>query len=427
MTADHGQLFRLLFASNWDAIRLSGVRFLIAALAALLLAATPAAARPGDLDRSFASGGRVAYAFASGGYVAGLVLQDERRPFLSVDALAPGGPTPTALSLTGRGRLASRTAFPPPAVGAPRFSGGYALSRIGDAPARYALFRIGATTGVTLTIPEVLDGQRLALDAGGWGVDRAGRAILTVSYKAELGGPYRARALRYLPDGRLDPSYGRGGVAAVGYVNAIEALVRPDGRLYVLTGTDRHDTRVMALDSRGRRVAGFYTRTLRSGRFARYENPRAIVAAPGGGLLVAGGGLYHSGWVARLRPDGRADRRFGDRGLTAIPDFNANAIARDRRGRIVLAGIADTNADPYQAAVARLTARGRADRSFGRRGVVARQLGAARGLTLVASEARHVAIDARGRIVVAGEAYDNEYLLRDDLGRSHPAIARLHG
>jgi hypothetical protein len=77
--------------------------------------------------------------------------------------------------------------------------------------------------------------------------------------------------------------------------------------------------------------------------------------------------------------------------------------------------------------VARLTARGRADRSFGRRGVVARQLGAARGLTLVASEARHVAIDARGRIVVAGEAYDNEYLLRDDLGRSHPAIARLHG
>ena len=306
-------------------------------------------------------------------------------------------------------RLASRTAFPPPAVGAPRFSGGYALSRIGNAPARYALFRIGATTGVTLTIPEVLDGQRLALDAGGWGVDRAGRAILTVSYKAELGGPYRARALRYLPDGRLDPSYGRGGVAAVGYVNAIEALVRPDGRLYVLTGRDRHDTRLMALDSRGRRVAGFYTRTLRSGRFARYENPRAIVAAPGGGLLVAGGGLYHSGWVARLRPDGRADRRFGDRGLTAIADFNANAIALDGRGRIVLAGIADTNADPVSGRRGAADRRAAAlDRSFGRRGVVARQLGAARGLTLVASEARHVAIDARGRIVVAGEAYDDE-------------------
>ena len=39
----------------------------------------------------------------------------------------------------------------------------------------------------------------------------------------------------------------------------------------------------------------------------------------------------------------------------------------------------------------------------------------------------NVAIDARDRIVVAGAAYDDEYELRDDLGQSHPAVARLHG
>ena len=50
-----------------------------------------------------------------------------------------------------------------------------------------------------------------------------------------------------------------------------------------------------------------------------------------------------------------------------------------------------------------------------------------RGVRLVASEIRHVAIDDRDRIVIAGEAYDDEYELRDDLGRSYPAIARLHG
>ena len=93
----------------------------------------------------------------------------------------------------------------------------------------------------------------------------------------------------------------------------------------------------------------------------------------------------------------------------------------------MLAGIAEARVSPYQGAVARLTRRGRLDRSFGRRGVVVRQLGAARGVTLVASEVRHVAIDDRGRIVVAGEAYDDEYELRDDLGRSYPAIARLRG
>ena len=100
------------------------------------------------------------------------MLQDGRRPFLSVDALATDGRAPTALS---RRAVVAREAAPRPAVvGAPRFSGDYALSRTGNAPSRYALFRIGATAGVTLTIPEVLDGQRLALYAGGWGVDRAG-------------------------------------------------------------------------------------------------------------------------------------------------------------------------------------------------------------------------------------------------------------
>ena len=48
-------------------------------------------------------------------------------------------------------------------------------------------------------------------------------------------------------------------------------------------------------------------------------------------------------------------------------------------------------------------------------------------MTLVASQARHVAIDDRGRIVIAGEVYDDDYELRDDLGKSYPAIARLHG
>ena len=46
---------------------------------------------------------------------------------------------------------------------------------------------------------------------------------------------------------------------------------------------------------------------------------------------------------------------------------------------------------------------------------------------LVASQARHVAVDDRGRIVLAGEVYDDDYELRDDLGKSYPAIARLHG
>ena len=46
---------------------------------AFVLGAAPAQARPGDLDRGFADGGRSAYQRKTGGYVAGLVLLDGRR------------------------------------------------------------------------------------------------------------------------------------------------------------------------------------------------------------------------------------------------------------------------------------------------------------------------------------------------------------
>ena len=346
----------------------------------------------------------------------GCALLDGRRPLLSVASDQGGKPAPTALTLTAGGRLARRTAFP--ALGAPRFADGYALSLAGSAPTRYRLTRIGAADGVEITLPEVIDGRPLSLEAGGWGVDRAGRALVTVTYSR------KTIALRYLPDGRLDPSYGRDGIARVGDVTAYPALVRRDGRLYVLAGDDRRDTQVIALDARGRRVAGFRTRTLMSGRFANYLSPSDIIAGPGGRVLVAGGGLFRSGWVAQLARDGRADRRFGDRGLVAIRDFTATRIVRDRRGRIVVAGSADAARGSFEAAVARLSARGRLDRRFG---VVSKRLGALRGVRLVASQARHVAVDDRGRIVLAGEVYDDDYELRDDLGKSYPAIARLHG
>ena len=91
---------------------------------------------------------------------------------------------------------------------------------------------------------------------------------------------------------------------------------------------------------------------------------------------------------------------------------------------MVVAGSAEATHGSFQAAVARLSARGRLDQRFG---VVVERLGTLRGVTLVASQARHVALDDRGRIVLAGEVYDDDYELRDDLGKTYPAIARLHG
>ena len=407
---------RPLCASIATAIRLSSVRLLTVATSsrsprpptprqATSTAASPTAAGRRTCPRR-------------GGYVAGLALLDGRRPLLSVASDQGGQPAPAALTLTAGGRLASRTAFPGLRRAAlrrrlraqPRRLRPHALPADADRRAR----RRGRSRSRT-----VIDGRPLSLEAGGWGVDREGRALVTVTYSRTT------IALRYLPDGRLDPSYGRDGIARVGNVTAYPALVRRDGRLYVLAGDDRRDTQVIALDARGRRVAGFRTRTLMSGRFAQLPQPVGHHRRPG--------------WPCarrRRRPVpqrlGRAARRRRacrpalrrPRAGARSPDFTANRIVRDRRGRIVVAGSAEAARGSFQAAVTRLSARGRLDRRFG---IVSKRLGALRGVNLVASQARHVAVDDRGRIVIAGEVYDDDYELRDDLGKSYPAIARLHG
>lgn len=382
----------------------------------LLLAAAPASARPGSLDRTFADGGRVAFdPDGSGGYTAGLALRDGRRPLLSIGSADRGQATPSVLALTAGGKLASRTALP----GVARLANGYALALTGSA---LTLIPLGAPSGVALTLPKV---RGRAVSPGlnlHFGVDGKGRAIVVVGYE-------RSDAIRFLPDGTLDTSYGRDGVAAVGPVGASAVHVSRDGRLHVLGATDTQDedVHVFALGPRGRPLPGFSSRALLAGRFARLEAPSAILPGPRGTIVIAGGAFDRSGWVVRLRRNGRPDRRFGDRGRTLIADFTPHEAVRDRRGRLVLAGHSDRSGALWHAAVARLRTTGRSDRTFGRNGLTVFALGRLRGVRLVDSEARHIAIDDRNRIVVAGEAYDDDYELRDDFGQSYPAVARLLG
>jgi hypothetical protein len=60
-------------------------------------------------------------------------------------------------------------------------------------------------------------------------------------------------------------------------------------------------------------------------------------------------------------------------------------------------------------------------------GTVLLRIGSSAGTRLIASQARALAIDKRNRIVVAGAAYDDDAAIREDLGRSYFAVARLKG
>ena len=387
------------------------------AAVALLCAAAPAAhARPGDLDRSFSKDGKLGFnPHKRGGTVRGLALLDGRRPLLSVQAQRGADVAPTWISLNAAGRVTGRALLPPPAFYAPLISDGYALTEYRHDPAatRYGLSRIGAREAVTLTLE-----PKATVYA--FGVDTQGRAVLRGNL--DLHG----RVWRFLPDGTPDRSFsGDGRLEIVGG----GLVLRPDGGIYLCDGSN-----LTALDASGNRLARFrHGRVLPPRRNrSQYGLVSHMIPAPGGGLFVIGGGYYEErAWIARLRPGGRLDTTWGDRGyVVRKPALNGASFSTatvDRRGRLLLAGNFLGGEYGFKALIVRLTRGGKIDGRFASDGRKVFRLATVPGVDIEASDIQHVAVDARDRIVLAGNVYDNEYVDREDYGSPYPAIARLKG
>ena len=424
------------------------MRLAVGALAFLALAA-PAAAKPGDLDRSFGYGGRTAFAGGEGySDASDLALDSRGRPLVIGDSLGRyvgerWVTGPTLARLTRSGRVDRRTVLADP-----------------------------LNTHMHGTLP---DSKVVALSGGG--------ALAASTLQPKVGGLARIGIWRVRPDGTLDPAFGQAGVADLGLPDAhlslaglgvdgtggiallaqrgpytapdtVLARLRPDGTLGSLVSVTRgvtpdallversgraliaghrqggHGRRarvlVHAVDTRGRvtRVVGFAMRSTRP----QVAGVAALVRGPRGTLLLAGNDGRRARsiwpdrpWLARLGRGGHVTRTF--------PTFRGKqieilAMARDHRGRVVLAG-AERTIDAV-GAVLRLTPDGRPDRRFGRGGLVLKQLGARPQAILCCSEARAVAIDERDRILVAGVSFDAD-ADREDLARSWFAVARLKG
>jgi hypothetical protein len=428
-------------------------------IALTLILAAPAAAKPGDLDRSFGSGGRIAFAVGDGySSASGMLLDGHGRALLAGEGrVNPLGSRIAAARLTAAGLLD------------PAFGSGGRLPLVSDP-------RSGPLTGTP---------QLIARLPGGGAV---------IAAALETDGGTHAEVYRIDAAGRQDMTFGEGGVAEVHAAPHLipVALATQGGKILVLAtvfkrGLDSPDRaeliRLRADGSAERRVTvgrnvsagamlangqGVTVGTYRPGRkghpgrvilsafrpdgsreentasFALHSRDRshpagvvAILPGPGRTLFVAGndgsGGSFTAGrhwpWLARIGPNGRLDRRFGRNGRVRPVGTRGydsiRAATLDRRGRVLLAGAhGEIDLGDPQAMVMRFSPSGRLDRRLGVRRV---ELGAQRGVRLIGSEARAVAIDARGRIVLAGVAFDDNVEIREDLGRSYFAVARLHG
>lgn len=178
---------------------------------------------------------------------------------------------------------------------------------------------------------------------------------------------------RYNPDGSLDSSFGDSG----------KSLIELRGTTQILNGLVLRDDRIL------------------------------VVGKLDGYLLVARATANGALDTSFARPDGYWSPEMGD-------VSEAQAVAVDGRGRIVVVGSTSTASSGRDMVVLRFTANGTPDRAFGREGrVIAGDPG-------VDERAVAVALSPDGRIVVAGDGGPNgtqDFQVRSFLPDGAPDLA----
>ena len=230
---------------------------------------------------------------------------------------------------------------------------------------------------------------------------------------------------RFTGSGRLDRSFGRGGVARGPRLTAgldknsigRAVAIQPDGKLVVVgsatdrTGAFEDGLLVERYSANGRLDRSFASggvanllsgSTFGEGHAVAIQRDGKIVAT-GSATATASGGTEPRVAVVRLRPNGRPDPSFKGRGLDVI-DLGAFSaalgVALQRNGKIVIAGSQAPKLQVTNALLARLTASGALDPSFASGGSHAHQY--ARGAAFSSFDG--LALRGNGGIIAVGPA-----------------------
>jgi uncharacterized delta-60 repeat protein len=252
---------------------------------------------------------------------------------------------------------------------------------------------------------------------------------------------------RYESDGRLDDSFGNGGIVVTdlcGAERTSDIAVQPDGQILLAGNASRchyesPSARVIgggsifavvryskkgqldrSFGTGGKATVGFST--------SGFDQLSAIALQPDGRIVLAGranSGRSDSPFaLARLNNDGSLDTTFGKGGkLTTnfLGNRNqANDLVIQPDGKIIAAGWATRVAPAYSLeimAIARYNGNGSLDTTFGSAGLVTNDFGCRGG------EARAVALQRDGKLVVAGLAG----FLRASRPRVDIAVVRYKG
>ncbi len=328
---------------------------------------------PGSLDTSFADGKVVVNVGESDDYAYALAVQPDGKILVA-------GRVSDGLGAFALVRL-ERDGPPDTSFG----SGGKVITPIGS----------GSATAYAVAVAP--DGKIVA--AGTAAMNGSGQDFALVRYRS---------------DGSLDTSFGTGGTVTTAFTNdadtAYAVLVEPDGKIVVAgdanngaSGTGK-DFALARYDANGKLDATFAdggktTTPIQDGSAGDSAYALAIQDVDGERCIVAAGGEGDF-LLARYRSRGTLDGRFGTggavRGLWGGPIGAARAIRATADGKLLVAGHT-----MHDFALARFGSNGQLDPGFGTGGKVVTAVSETND-----DEARGLAIEADGNIVVGGWVYE---------------------
>jgi uncharacterized delta-60 repeat protein len=233
---------------------------------------------------------------------------------------------------------------------------------------------------------------------------------------------------RYLPDGSLDPSFGSGGKVTThidaGFITvATGVAIASDGKILVCGYSDDgsfqtstgHNVQfvLMRYLANGSLDPAFGSAGIVSTAFGIFQDVAMSMVVQADGKIVLAGSTYTAYTslgpsnfaLARYNTDGSLDASFGNAGkVTAAPVpnslNNAMSLAIDASGRLVAGGLViDDQTQHFVFGMARFTASGVLDTSFGTGGTVRQVLGSA---DYPSSVLIALTLQSDGKIVAAG-------------------------
>jgi len=268
-----------------------------------------------------------------------------------------------------------------------------------------------------------------------------GKIVLAGSSYSFFGGGNAFAIARYDINGVIDSTFGGNGTIRLpvgGYgPNAIGSsiAIQSDGRIVVVGEFNNDDGEgymlaVYRYNANGILDSSFGTNGIVKNKIdggnAGEDKGFSVAMQPDGKIVVGGTSKSSIGYAfaaARYDTTGKLDSMFGTNGTVRISindgdvtDDEATSVLMQQDGKIVMAGYsADSSISAF--AVARLDTTGTIDSSFGLSGIVRTEINRGYGN----DEARSVAIQTEGKIIVAGTSY-----VQNVIANSTIAIARYN-